>query len=425
MSIIAGICKLNKRQIQHANQKGGGKDMDLRKILSVILISMFAVFVFAYDGQAKEETGFDDKEIRIAQWGPQTGPAAAWGNVARGSKLVFDIVNAEGGIAGRQIKYYIRDDQYNPSQTVAGVKELVERYGIFAFVGGVGTACCQSVMSYLLEKEIIWISPCTGAAAFYKPFNPYIWNMWPSYENDASVIAKFAIETKKFKKIAVFYQNDGYGTDSLDSIKYRFAKNKMELVAAVPVEPIEKDLSSQIQKLKASGAEAVLAYVAPTQAAIAVKTAVSAGFKTQWMFSYNLSDFEMMNKITDGLWAKEGVITSAFTQEPYADNALTKKYTEAMKKYAAPTERWSIFYMAGVVVAEPMVHVLKKVGKNLSTKAVQDELNKINNFQGVGPKVTWSATNHMGPKAVQIWQCGPKGEIITLQKWTENEISRD
>jgi len=400
--------------------------MDLRKALSVVLISMFAVFVFAYDGQAKEETGFDDKEIRIAQWGPQSGPAAAWGSVARGSKLVFDIVNAEGGIAGRQIKYFIRDDQYNPSQTVAGVKELVEKYGIFAFVGGVSTACGSAVQGYLREKEIIWISPTTGATVFFKPLNPYIWNMWPSYENDASVIAKFAVEKKKFKKIAVFYQNDGYGIDALDSIKYRFAKYKMELVAAVPVEPIEKDLSSQIQKLKASGAEAVIAYVAPTQAAIALKTAVSAGFKTQWMHSYNLSDFDLMNKITDGLWAKEGVITSAFTQEPFAMNsALTKKYTEAMKKYAAPTERWSIFYMAGVVVAEPMVYVLKKVGKNLSTKAVQDELNKIKNFQGVGPKVTWTATNHMGPKAIQIWQCGPKGEIITLQKWTENEISRD
>ena len=199
----------------------------------------------------------------------------------------------------------------------------------------------------------------------------------------------------------------------------------MELVVAIPVEPNERDLSSQIQKLKASGADAVIAFVSPPQAIIAVKTSASVDFKTQWMFSYNLSDFESMNKATDGLWAKGGVITSAFTQEPFADNARTKKYTEAMKKYAAPTDRWSIFYMAGVVVAEPLVYVLEKVGRNLSTKAVQDELNKINNFQGVGPKVSWTATNHMGPKAVQIWQCGPKGEIITVQKWTENEISRD
>jgi ABC-type branched-subunit amino acid transport system substrate-binding protein len=398
--------------------------MDLKKILMVMLVSVFAVFLFAYNGQAATERGFDDKEIRIGQWGPQTGPAAAWGNVARGSKLVFDIVNEEGGIAGRKIKYFIRDDQYNPSQTMAGVKELVEKYGIFAFVGGVGTACCQSVQSYLLENKIIWISPCSGAAVFYKPFNPYLWNMWPSYENDASIIAKFAIEKKKFKKIAMFYQNDGYGLDSLDSVKYRLKKYKMELVAAIPVEPIESDLSSQIQKLKATGADAVIAFVGPKQAAIALKTGVSLGFKTQWLFSYNLSDYEMMNKITDGLWGKEGVISSAFTQEPFADNALTKKYTEALKRLA-PTERWSIFYMAGVVVAEPMVYVLKKVGKNLSTEAVKNELNKIKNFQGVGPKVTWTATDHKGPKSVQIWQCGPNGEIVVLQKWLGNEISRD
>jgi len=378
----------------------------------------------AYGGQSKQETGFDDKEIRVAQWGPQTGPAAAWGSVARGSKLVFDIVNDEGGIAGRQIKYFIRDDQYNPSQTVAGVKELVEKHGIFAFVGGVSTASGSAVKDYLLGKEIIWISPCSGAPVFYKLFNPYLWNMWPSYENDASIIAKFAIEKKKFKKIAMFYQNDGYGLDALDSVKYRLSRYNMELVAAVPVEPTERDLSSHLAKIQASGAETVIAFVAPTQAAIALKTAVYVGFKTQWMHSYSLSDYGLMNKVTDGLWAKEGVITSAFTQEPFANNALTAKYTEAVKKYA-PAERWSIFYMAGVVVAEPLVYALKKVGRNLSTNAVRDELNKIKNFQGLGPKVSWTANNHMGSKAVQIWQCGPSGEIITRQKWTENKLSRN
>jgi len=263
--------------------------------------------------------------------GPADGSCGTMGAVARGSKLVFDMVNDEGGIAGRKIKYFIRDDQYNPSQTVAGVRELVERHGIFAFVGGVGTACCQSVMSYLLENKIIWISPCSGATSFYKPFNPYLWNMWPTYENDSSIITKYAIEKKKFKKIAMFYQNDDYGMVALDSVKYRLSKNKMELVAAIPVEPIERDLSSQVQKLKASGAEAVIGFVSPTQAAIALRTGVSLGFKTQWMHSYNLSDYELMNKITDGLWAKEGVITSAFTQEPYADNALTKKYLAALR----------------------------------------------------------------------------------------------
>jgi len=397
--------------------------MDLKKVVRVILVSMFAVFLLTFAGQAATERGFDDKEVRIAAWGPQTGPAAPWGAVARGSKLYFDLINEEGGIAGRKVKFFIRDDQYNPSQTVAGVKELVERYGIFAFVGGVGTACCQSVYKFLLENKIIWISPCSGARSFYDPVNPYLWVIWPSYENDASILAKFAVEKKKYKKIAMLYQNDDYGLDSLDSVKYRLSKHKMELVAALPVEPTERDLSSQVAKLKASGAEAVIGFCSPTQAAISLRTSVSVGFHPQWLHSYNLADFPLMNKITDGLWAKEGVITSSFFVPSFSDHPLIKKYHAAQQKLA-PTERWGVFYQAGIVVSEPLVYAMQKVGKNLSTEAVKKELDSLKNFQGVGPKITWTAKDHRGARAVQIWQCGPKGENLVLQDWVENEIGR-
>lgn len=396
--------------------------MDFKKMIRVMLVCLFAVCLFASAVQAATERGFDDKEIRIAAWGPQTGPAAPWGAVARGSKLMFDIVNEEGGINGRKIKFFVRDDQYNPSQTVAGVKELVERYGIFAFVGGVGTACCQSVYKMLLENKIIWISPCSGARSFWDPHNPYLWNIWVSYEDDASILAKFAVEKKKYKKIAMLYNNDDFGLDALDAVKYRLSKYKLEPVAALPVEPTERDLSSQVAKLKASGAEAVISFCAPTQAAIALRTSVSQGFRPQWFHSYNLSDYPLMNKITDGLWTKEGVITSSFFIPPFADQPLINKYRAAQKRLA-PTERWGIFYQAGIVVAEPLVAAMKKAGKNLSTEAVKKELDSLKNFQGVGPKITWTAKNHKAPKSVQIWQSGPKGEIV-LQDWTENEISR-
>ena len=397
--------------------------MDLKKVTRVMLVCLFAVLLFAVPGQTATERGFDDKEIRIAAWGPQTGPAAPWGAVARGSKLLFDIVNEEGGIHGRKIKFFVRDDQYNPSQTVAAVKELVERYGIFAFVGGVGTACCQSVYQFLLENKIIWISPCSGARSFWDPHNPYLWNIWVSYEDDASILAKFAVEKKKFKKIAMFYQNDDYGQDALDSVKYRLSKYKMELVAALPVEPTERDLSSQVAKLKASGAEAVIGYCSPTQAAIALRTSVSVGFKPQWFHSYNLSDYPLMNKITDGLWSKEGVITSAFFVPPFSDHPLINKYRKAQERLA-PTERWGVFYQAGIVVGEPLVEAMKRAGKNLSTEAVKKQLDSLKDFQGVGPKITWTANNHKAPKSVQIWQAVPDKEYVVLQDWTVNEISR-
>jgi branched-chain amino acid transport system substrate-binding protein len=181
-----------------------------------------------------------------------------------------------------------------------------------------------------------------------------LWNIWPSYFDDGSLLAKFAVENKGFKKIALFYQNDDWGLDAMAGINKRLQLHNLELVAAIPVEPIERDLSSQIARLQASGAEAVIGIVAPTQAAIALRTAVSVGYQPQWLHSYNLCDFALMNHITDGLWGREGVITSAFTDDPNADTELMKSYREAAKRLA-PDERWGIFYMAGIVVAEPLV----------------------------------------------------------------------
>ncbi|MRR39186.1 hypothetical protein EG829_31985, partial [bacterium] len=258
--------------------------------------------------------GFDKKEIRIAQWSPQTGPAAPWGSVARGSGLLFNIVNEQGGIHGRKIKYYIRDDQYNPAQTKAVVKELVEREGIFAFVGGVGAACGMAVKDYLAANKVIWVSPSTSVSEYIQPVNPYLFAVYPLYEDEASILTKYVVEKLNTKKIAFFYQNDIYGKTGLEGCKQRMNALKMKLVEEISVEPGEKDISSQVLRIKNSGAEAVIMWLNPTIATITLKTSATLGFKPQWVTSNSLSDYGLMNKISGGMW--EGVITGAFTYAP-------------------------------------------------------------------------------------------------------------
>lgn len=395
--------------------------MDVKKLLTVLLIPLIALFFLVDQGYAKRNPGFDDKEIRVGQWGPQTGPAAPWGAVARGSKLLFDLVNEEGGIHGRQVRYFIRDDQYNPSQTMAGVRELVDRYGVFAFVGGVGTACGLAVQNYLRQNEIIWIGVCSGARAFEN--NPWLWQMWPAYFDEGAILTKHAVENMGFTKIAYLYQNDDWGADAMEGVKAVLKANNLELLAAVPVEPIERDLSSQIARIQATGAEAVVGIMAPTQAAIALRTAVSVGFRPQWLHSYNLCDFALMSHITDGLWASEGVMTAAFTPPIDSDTPLMNKYREAAARLA-PEERWGIFYLAGVCVGEPLVWALEDVGRDLSKQAVVDALNSITERQGVGPIIIWTKESHHPPRQLQVWQCGPNGETIVVQDWIENDLER-
>ena len=394
--------------------------MMFKKKMLVSVIAVWAVLCIAQAAPAAPPAGFDDNEIRIGQWGPQTGPAAPWGSVARGSKLLFDVVNEEGGINGRKIKYFIRDDMYNPAQTVGGVKELVERQGVFAFVGGVGAAGGLAVKDYLAQNKVIWVGPATAVKEYVFPVQPYLYSVYPIYEDEASVLTKYIVETLKIKKIGILYQNDSFGKNGLDGCKQRLATYKMSLVAEIPIEPTEKDLGSQILRLKSSGAEAVLMYVNPTTAVISLKTAANVGFKPQWVSSNTLSDYPLMHKISGGLW--EGVITGGFGEIPDSKNPLMVKYKEAAKRLT-PEERWGTFYYAGILFADPIVEALKKAGRNLSTEAVMKALNAIKDYQTIGPRITWTEKQHQGSDSVVIQKCGPNASYIELQGWTTNDLA--
>lgn len=394
--------------------------MGSKRFWMVLGMAACAVLLASAPGLAAKP-GFDDKEIRIAQWGPQTGPAAPWGNVARGSRLLFDLVNEEGGIHGRKIKYFIRDDQYNPAQTVAVVKDVVEREGIFAFVGGTSGASGLAVKDYLAANKVVWVSPATSIKEYVMPVNPYIFALMPLYDDEASILTKYVVEKLKIRKIGVLYQNDPYGKNGLNGVKQRLAHLKIAAVAEVPVEAGEKDLASQIMKFKNAGAEAVYLQVNPTSAVIALKTAAAVGFKPQWVASSTLSDYALMHKISGGLW--EGVITGAFTEPVDSALPLMTKYREAARRLD-PKERWALFYLGGIVFAEPLVDALKRSGRNLSTEAFVRALNSTKGFKGVGPTITWTKSQHQGSDSIQVWQCGPKGAPKVLQGWTANDLAR-
>ncbi|MCX5827280.1 MAG: ABC transporter substrate-binding protein [Deltaproteobacteria bacterium] len=364
--------------------------------------------------------GYDDKEIRIAAWGPQTGPAAPWGTVARGPGVLASIVNAEGGIYGRKIKHFVRDDQYNPAQTKVVVKELVEKYGIFAFVCGTSGASGLAVKDYLAQNKVIWVGPATSIKEYVFPVNPYIFTIMPLYEDEASVLTKYVVEKLKIKEIGVLYQNDPYGKNGLDGVRQRLTKYKLKPAAEIPVEAGEKDLSSQILKFKNTGVKTVMMWVNPTTAVIALKTAATIGYKPQWVASDTLSDFALMHKISGGLW--EGVITGAFTSPPDSDHPLIAKYRNAIKKFA-PEERPGLFFLAGMMFTEPLIDALKRTGKNLSTEGCLKALNSTKSFQGSGPKITWTSAQHQGTDSIMIWKCGPGGSTTVLQGWSANDLA--
>ena len=234
----------------------------MKKYLSYFLsIMAIAVFSLAYTVSAEE--GVTDTEIHIGQWGPQTGPAAPWGAVARGTDAYFKMINADGGIHGRKLVHHYFDDGYNPAKTMAGVKQLQEEIGMFAYVSGVGTAPGLAVKDYLMEKKIPWIGPSAGSRHWIEPPSKYLFNAYPLYLGDAQLLCKYAVETLGLKNIAIVYQNDDYGKQGLEGAQKQLGKSGMKLVAELTVNVADTDMKPHIMKLRKAKAEAVLLFVGP------------------------------------------------------------------------------------------------------------------------------------------------------------------
>lgn len=362
--------------------------------------------------------GITDDEILIGSWGPQTGPAALWGAVSRGAEIYFKMINDEGGINGRKVRFIHRDDGYQPPRTKAAVKEMLERQGVFAFVCGVGTAPGMAVKDYLVENKVPWISPSSGSSHWAFPPHENIFATYPLYSDEAAILADYAVTELGKKKIAFFYQNDDYGKGGLYGAKLALQKHGLDFVATASVEVMDTDLNSQVLKLREAGADVVISWVLPKQAQILLSTSSKLGFNAQFMTSSTLSDVALMHELTKGKW--EDVIFTSFGLMD--DTTPTyEKYKAAAAKYA-PNERWGPFLSSGFLNCEPVVAALKACGRDITYERFIAEMEKLENFESSGAPLTFGPDIRQGRRSVRLYKCGPGGMPVRLSDWRESNI---
>jgi ABC-type branched-subunit amino acid transport system substrate-binding protein len=372
--------------------------------------------------------GVTDTTIKIGQWSPQTGPAAAWGSVARGSGVYFQMLNEQGGINGRKIEYFLRDDGYQPGRTKAVVKELLDEVGVFGFVGGVGTAPGMAVMDDLVNAKAVWVGPPTGSPHWTQPLKKTVFGLYPLYPDEAQILTRYTLDTLGKKKLAFVYQNDDYGKAGLEGAQREMKARGLTMAAEIPVEVTDTDLQSHILKMKEAGAEAALLWVAPKAAVIAVGTAAKLGYKPQWVACSTLSDAPFMYELTKGLW--KGVIFGNFAELPDSQVPLMLQYKAAYDKYAdKKSDRWGTFFYCGFGFAEPMIEGIKRCGKDLTPDNFVKQMETIKDFQGIMGKVSFTPGQHQGAHEVFLGRCdeaegtkadGSKekvGKAVRLSDW--------
>lgn len=396
-----------------------------RQQIFLSLLIGFGVFFAACAGGGGSEapdgntTGVTDTEIVIGSFGPLTGPAALWGNIMKGMDAAFKMINEEGGINGRTIKFVMKDDAYDPSRTVPAVRELVQREEVFAFVGGIGTAPSMSVMEYLVEEQIPWVSPLSGSTSLSIPLKSNIYSVLPYYIDEGIIQTTYAIDSLNASKIGIIYQNDDVGKSALVGAKSVLEARNLEFVSEVPVEPTDTDLTSHIARLQNSGAEVVLLWTLPRQGVMTVLGSKNVNFTPQFIASFILSDMTMMHSLTKGAW--EGVIFGSFATPPYdMDNPTIKKYAEAFAKYY-PEDRWGLFPYGGFLYTIPFVKALENAGKDITREKLIAELDKLGDFDVMGLTMSYTSEDHQAIRSMQLLKCTGVNTYEELSEYIESD----
>ncbi len=355
--------------------------------------------------------GVTDSEIVIGSWGPQDGPAGAYGVIDRTIDAYFKKINDEGGINGRKIRFIYENDSYQPAKTTAAVKKLVEQDKVFALVGGLGTAHNMAVMDYLVQNKVPHLAPSTGSGLMSKPVKPNVFQVQLNYTNEATLLTQYALDKLNAKKVAVFYQNDAFGKEGLDAVNAELKKRGLPEASGVSYEPSDTNFSSQALKLQSTGADTVVIYAVPKPGASIIAEMDKIGFKPNMLASSVINDPALFQLAGPGI---EGLLLLAWL--PAFDDTSNPKiveYQNFMKKYA-PNEQIGGFSQTGYTYGTIAAEALKQAGKDLTREGFLKALESMQDYKGsLVPSLSYSAADHSGAKAAYFQQA-KGGKFVTI-----------
>ena len=355
--------------------------------------------------------GAGDTEIKIGNTDAYSGPASAYGTIAKAESAFFNALNEQGGVNGRKINFISRDDGYSPPKTVELVRKLVEEDQVLLTFNILGTPPNTAVQGYLNENKVPQLFVATGADKWNDPKNhPWTMGWQPSYRIEARIYGRYILKNLPNAKVAVLYQNDDFGKDYLNGLREGLGdKADKMIVATKTYETTDPTVNSQVVALQGSGADVLLTAATPKFAAQAIRKVYDIAWKpTHFLTNVSVSVGSVMKPA--GPEKGVGIISAGYLKDPtdpqWQSGQEYKDWLEWMKKNYSSGSLSDINNVYGYTVSQTMVAVLKASGDNLTRENVMKEAASIHDLKLPmllpGITISTSATDFAPIKQMQL-----------------------
>ncbi len=361
------------------------------------------------------EPGVSKDKILLGSFLPlQSGLAAGATQMKEGCDAYFRSINETGGINGRKIEWIVENDSYNPQQTTAVVKKLVDRDEVFALVSTLGTVTAVAVLPFLAQRGVPVVNPAGGHKLLNWPTDKNVFGILPLSSEIGESMAEFSVNKLAGKKIAIFFQNDAFGKDQRDGAVEKLKQLSLQPAAEASYVPADVDISAQAVALKQSDPDVVILAVIPKHGALFAKEAQRLGWKPKMVGHNTVADPVVLDLA--GPEALEGIYVNLMTAVSTMDKPAVKSANALLGKYYPNTKPGYYPYlgMAGGII---MIEAIKRAGEDLTRAKLISALEGLGHFEtGVLPPVDWSASEHGGPKAFGYAQW-KAGQLDVIQSW--------
>jgi branched-chain amino acid transport system substrate-binding protein len=351
-------------------------------------------------------------EIVIGQVAPLSGVLASSGQqMVLGGKVCFDAVNDAGGVHGAKIRTVVLDDGYKVDETLRLTRQLVARPEVVALFGFAGTANIGKLLDekVLADAGIALVAPYTGGEALRTPFNPWIFHLRAGYADEAEHMVRQLV-TQGIQRVAVVYQDDGFGKAGLAGVEAALARRQLKLVVAAPYERNTDKVDDAVKQVLAAEAQSVVMIAVNRPAAAFVRKYREAGGGGQ-LFNISVVDPAELVRL-GGLQNMRGLGISQVVPYPYqASLPVVREFHGALRRHA-PGQAVNYTNFEEYLGCKVLVEALRRAGPQPTRAKVMSALESLGRLDLGGITIGYGPQQRVGSRYVEVTVIGSDGKLL-------------
>ncbi len=333
--------------------------------------------------------------IKIGALFSVSGPAAFLGEPERNTaQMLVNEINKAGGIKGRKLELVVIDTQGDPAKAVQGANKLIKDDKVVAIIGPSTTGDSMAVIP-VVEKAGIPLISCAAGIKITDPVKKWVFK---TAQNDALAVAKIYeyLNKQKISKIAILTVSDGFGSSGREQLVANSKAFGINIISNETYGPKDTDMTAQLTKIRASGAQAIICWGTNPGPAIVARNIKQLGIKIPLFMSHGVSSrkfIELAGNAAEGIILPSGRVIVA-SQMPDTDRqkkALTSYVTSYKNLYKVEGDHFGGHAWDAMMLLKGAI---EKAGDKPS--AIRDQLEKTVKFAGIGGTFSYTAQDHAG-----------------------------